>query len=122
MRKAEKNMKKLGFGLMRLPMIGKEIDVEELCRMTDLFIQEGFDYFDTAYGYYQGGSEAAAKKALVDRYPRTSFRFASKLPAWAGAKNKDEAQRMFYTSLERTGLSYFDRFLLHPWRQADGCV
>lgn len=106
-------MKKLGFGLMRLPMAGKEIDVEELCRMTDLFIQEGFDYFDTAYGYYQGGSEAAAKKALVDRYPRASYRFASKLPAWAGARSKDEAERMFYTSLERTGLTYFDRYLLH---------
>ncbi len=106
-------MKKLGFGLMRLPMDGRRIDVEQTGRMADLFLEKGFDYFDTAYGYNDGESEAAIKKALVDRHPRGSFRLATKLPAWAGAKTKEEAERMFYTSLERTGAGYFDRYLLH---------
>ena len=106
-------MNKLGFGLMRLPMAGGEIDLKELCRMTDLFLESGFDYFDTAYVYYEGESEKAAKKALVERHPRGSFRLATKLPVWAGAKSRAETERMFYTSLERTGLDYFDRYLLH---------
>lgn len=104
---------KLGFGLMRLPMSGDEIDVEQVKYMVDLFLARGFIYFDTAYGYNNGDSERAAKKALVERYPRDSYMLATKLPAWAGPKTKEEAQRMFYTSLERTGAGYFDFYLLH---------
>lgn len=106
-------MKKLGFGLMRLPMTGKDVDTAQVDAMVDLFLEKGFDYFDTAYGYLDGKSEQAAKTCLVDRYPRESFRLATKLPAWAGAKDADEAKQMFYTSLERTGAGYFDRYLLH---------
>jgi predicted aldo/keto reductase-like oxidoreductase len=73
---------KLGFGLMRLPQQGKEIDIEHTTRMTDLFLEKGFTYFDTAYGYNNGRSEMAAKTVLVDRYPRESFQLATKLPAW----------------------------------------
>lgn len=104
---------KLGFGLMRLPMNGEKIDVEQTKKMVDKFISEGFCYFDTAYGYNDGASEAAAKEALVDRYPREKFLLATKLPAWAGAKSREEAEQMFYTSLERTGAGYFDFYLLH---------
>ena len=104
---------KLGFGLMRLPMDGEKIDVEQTKKMVDKFISEGFCYFDTAYGYNDGASEAAAKEALVDRYPREKFLLATKLPAWAGAKSREEAEQMFYTSLERTGAGYFDFYLLH---------
>lgn len=104
---------KLGFGLMRLPMIGEDVDIEQTKQMVDLFIKKGFTYFDTAYGYLGGKSEAAAKVALVDRYPRESFQLATKLPAWAGASNAEEAKQMFYTSLERTGAGYFDFYLLH---------
>lgn len=105
---------KLGFGLMRLPMLENgEVDIRQVCRMTDRFLEEGFTYFDTAYGYLDGKSEAAAKAALVDRYPRERFQLATKLPAWAGAKNAEEARQMFYTSLERTGAGYFDFYLLH---------
>jgi predicted aldo/keto reductase-like oxidoreductase len=106
------NIPKLGFGLMRLPMLGKEVDLEQTIRMTDLFLEKGFRYFDTAYGYGGGSSERAAKAALVDRYPRDSFLLATKLPAWA-AGNEAEAKQMFWTSLERTGAGYFDFFLLH---------
>ena len=103
---------KLGFGLMRLPMKEDKIDVEQVKEMVDLFLGAGFRYFDTAYGYNNGDSERAAKAALVDRYPRDSFYLATKLPAWT-AKTKEEAQQMFYTSLERTGAGYFDFYLLH---------
>ena len=104
---------KLGFGLMRLPMLGNEVDIEQMKKMVDLFLEKGFCYFDTAFGYLDGKSEEAAKVALVDRYPRESFLLATKLPAWAGAKTKEEAQRMSETSLERTGAGYFDYYLLH---------
>jgi predicted aldo/keto reductase-like oxidoreductase len=109
-------IKKLGFGLMRLPMLGGmdgDIDLEQMKQMVDLFMSKGFTYFDTAYGYNNGKSEAAAKAAIVDRYPRDSFQLATKLPAWAGPTTADEAKQMFWTSLERTGAGYFDFYLLH---------
>ncbi|MDR0817701.1 MAG: aldo/keto reductase [Clostridiales Family XIII bacterium] len=108
-----KDIPKLGFGLMRLPMIGEDVDIEQTKQMTDLFLEHGYTYFDTAFGYIDGKSEEAAKIALVDRYPRESFQLATKLPAWAGAKNAGEAEDMFWTSLKRTGAGYFDYFLLH---------
>lgn len=107
------NIPKLGFGLMRLPMLGAEVDIEQVKDMTDRFLAAGFRYFDTAYGYIGGKSEAAIKTALVDRYPRDSFYLATKLPAWAGPKTAEEAKQMFWTSLERTGAGYFDFYLLH---------
>ena len=103
---------KLGFGLMRLPMQDGKIDIEQVKEMVDRFMDAGFRYFDTAYGYNDGESERAAKAALIDRYPRESFFFATKLPAWT-ARTKEDAQQMFYTSLERTGAGYFDFYLLH---------
>ena len=108
-----KNVPKLGFGLMRLPMLGDKVDIEQFKVMADRFLEEGFTYFDTAYGYIGGKSEAAAKVALVERYPRDSYTLATKLPAWAGANNAEEAKQMFWTSLERTGAGYFDFYLLH---------
>lgn len=108
-----KSIPKLGFGLMRLPMLGEQVDMEQTKTMVDKFLGAGFTYFDTAYGYINGKSEEAAKIALVDRYPREQYQLATKLPAWAGAKNSDEARQMFYTSLKRTGAGYFDFYLLH---------
>lgn len=106
---------KLGFGLMRLPRSDKEkdiIDIEQTKKMVDMFMAAGLKYFDTAYVYH--GSEAAAKEALVDRYPRDSYYLTSKLNAgsWA-AKNEEEAKKEFEISLERTGAGYFDFYLLH---------
>ncbi|MCI8417990.1 MAG: 4Fe-4S dicluster domain-containing protein [Lachnospiraceae bacterium] len=103
---------KLGFGLMRLPMLGEEVDLEQTKQMVDLFLEKGFTYFDTAYGYLGGKSEAAAKVALVDRYPRDAYQLATKLPAWM-AKSREEATNMFQISLDRTGAGYFDFYLLH---------
>ena len=105
---------KLGFGLMRLPKHALvKIDIEQTKQMVDLFMEAGLTYFDTAYVYDGGGSEKAAKEALVDRYPRESFTLATKLCAWMGAHNEKTAKQQFYTSLERTGAGYFDYYLLH---------
>ena len=67
----------LGFGLMRLPRRGVKIDVDQVAQMVDLFLDAGFTYFDTARVY--PGSEAATRKALVNRHPRDSFTIATKL-------------------------------------------
>ena len=107
------NVPKLGFGLMRLPMLGKVIDVEQTKKMVDLFLESGFTYFDTAYGYHEGTSEVTVKTAIVDRYPREKFLLATKLPAWSRTKTADDAKNMFWTSLKRTGAEYFDFYLLH---------
>lgn len=106
-----KDIKKLGFGLMRLPQKGDQIDIEQGKEMVDLFMKAGFTYFDTAWVYE--GSEEAAKKILVDRYPRESYQLATKLSAWAGCKDREEAVSQFEQSLERTGAEYFDFYLLH---------
>ena len=74
-----KDVPKLGFGLMRLPRKGLFTDLEQVKTMVDLFMEAGFTYFDTAFVYL--GSEAAIKKALVDRYPRESYTLATKLNA-----------------------------------------
>lgn len=107
---------KLGFGCMRLPLHNQydesSIDLKNFTAMVDLFLSEGFTYFDTARGYHEGSSEGALKRALVERYPRDSFHLASKLPAYL-AQDAAAAKEMFFTSLEDTGAGYFDSFLLH---------
>lgn len=107
-----KNIPKLGFGLMRLPMVGDQVDMPQTKAMVDKFLAAGFTYFDTAYGYLDGKSEIAAKEALVDRYPREAFQLATKLPAFA-ANTAQQAKDMLTTSLKRTGAGYFDFYLLH---------
>ena len=105
-----KDVQKLGFGLMRLPKKGEEIDIEQVKQMVDMFLEAGFTYFDTAFVYQ--GSEEAAKKALVERHPRESYTLATKINAMAAGSEK-AAKEQFATSLERTGAGYFDFYLLH---------
>ena len=108
---------KLGFGLMRLPTLEGDpdaIDLDQVCKMVDLFMEAGLTYYDTAYVYGKdGASEKAAKACLVDRYPRESFTLATKINAWLLAKDEAACKAQFYTSLERTGAGYFDYYLLH---------
>ena len=106
-----KEVPKLGFGLMRLPKKGLHTDIEQVKHMVDLFMEAGFTYFDTAYVYL--GSEAAIRKALVDRYSRESYTLATKLNAFIMAPTEKAAKKQFFTSLERTGAGYFDYYLLH---------
>ncbi len=107
-----RDIKKLGFGLMRLPKLDeKTIDVEQTKQMVDMFMDAGFTYFDTAWAY--AGSEDAIRQALVERYPRESFQLATKNAAWINCKTKEEAHAQFETSLKQTGAGYFDFYLLH---------
>lgn len=108
-------IKKLGFGLMRLPRLGDDFDMDQSKKMVDLFMQNGFTYFDTAWMYT--GSEDAIRQALVERYPRESYQLATKLAAWA-SKTREEALAQFETSLKQTGAQYFDYYLLHNLGQS----
>ena len=104
-------IKKLGFGLMRLPQKDGAIDIEQTKTMVDMFMDAGFTYFDTAWAY--AGSEDAIRQALVERYPRESFQLATKNAAWINCKTREEAIQQFDTSLKQTGAGYFDFYLLH---------
>ena len=108
------DIKKLGFGLMRLPRVaGSEdvIDIEQTKQMVDEFLAAGFTYFDTAWAY--SGSEDAIRQALVERYPRESFQLATKNAAWINCKTRDDALDQYRTSLKQSGAGYFDFYLLH---------
>ena len=105
-------IKKLGFGLMRLPRLSDEtIDLEQVKQMVDLFLSKGFTYFDTAWAY--PGSEEAIRQALVERHPREKFQLATKNAAWINCKTREDAIAQFETSLRQTGAGYFDFYLLH---------
>ena len=109
-----KETPKLGFGLMRLPRKAVATDIEQVKAMVDLFMEAGFTYFDTAYVY--PGSEAAIRKALVERYPRDSFTLATKLNATVAPTEKI-AKNQFKASLKYTGAGYFDYYLLHALQE-----
>ena len=109
-------MKKLGFGLMRLPTNSPanagDIDLEQVKQMVDLFIERGFTYFDTAWMYCGFQSEPTVKKALVERYPRDSFTLTTKLHS--GFFNSlEERDKVLEEQLEKTGAGYFDYYMLH---------
>ncbi len=109
-------MKKLGFGLMRLPQTDKndasKVDVEQVKEMVDLFLEKGFTYFDTAWMYNGFASENVARQALVERHSRDSFTLATKLHA--GFFNSlEDRDKVFNAQLEKTGAGYFDYYLLH---------
>lgn len=109
-------MKKLGFGLMRLPLTDREdptsIDYDMLFLMVDRFLERGFTYFDTAYPYHSGFSQVAFKKAVVERYPREAFLIANKMPIWL-VKSPEDYPRIFEEQLKKCGVTYFDYYMLH---------
>ena len=109
-------MKKLGFGLMRLPLLDPNddgaVDVKQVKQMVDLFMEKGFTYFDTAIMYNGCQSQRVVKEALVDRYPRVSFTLATKLHN-AFFHTLEERDKVFNEQLEQTGAGYFDYYLIH---------
>ena len=108
--------KKLGFGLMRLPLTDANdkgsIDIEALKEMVDAFIEQGFTYFDTAWMYCAFKSEDAVKEALTDRYPRDRYTLTTKLHA-SYLKKKEDRDRIFEEQRQKTGVEYFDYYLIH---------
>lgn len=108
--------KKLGFGLMRLPILDANdptsIDLELTKKMVDKFLERGFTYFDTAWMYCGFKSEDATKEVLVDRHPRDSYTLATKLHA-GFLNSKEDRDRIFNEQMKKTGVTYFDYYLLH---------
>ena len=113
---------KFGFGCMRLPQTDKNdptaIDQELFNEMVDIYMEKGFNYFDTSYAYHNGMSEVAIRKAVVERYPRESYRICDKMPTWALTCEEDN-EKFVNEMLERLGIDYFDVFFIHningPW-------
>ena len=108
-------IKKLGFGLMRLPLKDGRIDTVEFERMVSSFINSGYSYFDTAPGYMNGESESLFKRFVVEAYPRHQFQIATKMPAWdlSRVNSEHDVIRVFNQSLCNTGVDFFDYYLLH---------
>ena len=108
--------KRLGLGFMRLPIKNQEdptsIDFEQVKKMVDTFIDKGFTYFDTAYMYHNFKSEEAIKECVVKRHDRNSFTIATKMPIMF-LKKEEDLERIFNEQLQKTGVDYFDYYLLH---------
>lgn len=110
--------KKLGFGMMRLPMSsgtaadGGVVDWEQTCRMVDAFLERGFCYFDTAHGYINGMSEEAVRKCLTQRHPREAYILTDKLTN-DFFKKEEDIRPLFEKQLEECGVTYFDYYLMH---------
>lgn len=108
--------KKLGFGFMRLPQTNPDepesIDMDQVCRMVDAYLERGFTYFDTAYMYHLHQSEIALREALVKRHDRDSFTVATKLPI-SFLKEREDVERIFAEQQEKCGVTWFDYYLLH---------
>ena len=109
-------MKKLGFGCMRLPLKDKNdpssIDIKKTTEMFDLFLSEGFTYFDTAYFYHKSKSEEAIRDILVKRYPRESFSITDKLPI-DFLHDSSDVERIYSEQIKRLGTEYFDYYFMH---------
>ena len=107
------NVKKnFGFGCMRLPMNGEQVDFEETKRMVDAFLDAGFNYFDTAHGYIQGMSETALRERLTSRYPRDRYILTNKLTG-NFFKTEADIRPFFESQLQACGVEYFDYYLMH---------
>lgn len=109
-------MTELGMGMMRLPLIDENdqtsIDIEQVNEMVDTYMDAGFNYFDTAYIYHEGVGEQAFKKAVVERYPRESYKIATKLPLFI-ITEESQLEPIFADQLNNCGVDYIDYYMLH---------
>lgn len=102
----------LGMGTMRLPTNeDNTINESETEKIFDYLIENGVNYFDTAYPYHGGMSEVVTGK-LLKKYPRDSYYLATKYPGHHIAKSYDP-EATFEEQLEKCGVDYFDFYLLH---------
>lgn len=104
--------KNFGFGCMRLPMNENEVNEEMFSEMVDTFLENGFNYFDTAHGYLEGKSEIALEKCLTSRYPREAYILTDKLTGTYFEKEED-IRPFFEKQLEILGVEYLDFYLMH---------
>ena len=112
MEQMDKVKKNFGFGCMRLPMNGDQVDIAETTRMVDEFLAQGFNYFDTAHGYIGGKSELALKECLTSRSPREAYSLTDKLTD-SYFKTETDIRPFFESQLEACGVDYFDFYLMH---------
>lgn len=109
-------VKKLGFGLMRLPLLNSDdqssVDIETVKKMADLFLANGFTYFDTAAPYHNGMSETAFRRAVAERYDRTAYTITDKLSVFM-VQSEDQLPGFFEAQLKRLGVEYMDYYWLH---------
>ena len=112
MEQMDKVKKNFGFGCMRLPMNGDQVNIAETTRMVDEFLAQGFNYFDTAHGYIGGKSELALKECLTSRYPREAYSLTDKLTD-SYFKTEADIRPFFESQLEACGVDYFDFYLMH---------
>lgn len=104
----------LGMGAMRLPVVDGDdsrIDEKKAEEMVAYAMENGVNYYDTAWGYHGGNSELVMGKALKN-YPRESFYLASKFPGYDLA-NMDKVEEIFEKQLEKCQVEYFDFYLFH---------
>ncbi len=109
-----KKLSALGMGAMRLPTKNGDegvIDTEALKEMVAYAMEQGINYYDTAWGYHNGNSETVLGKALSG-YPRESFFLAIKFPGYDLSK-MPKVQEIFEKQLEKCGVEYFDFYLFH---------
>ena len=104
--------KNFGFGCMRLPKLGDRVDLPQFSRMVDMFMERGFNYFDTARPYLGGQSETALKECLTSRYPRESFVLTNKL-SFTFFEHEKDIRPLFASHLAACGVEYFDFYLMH---------
>lgn len=121
------SIKKLGFGLMRLPYSESEewghIDLDKTREMIDAYMAQGFTYFDTAWVYHGGFSEKVFGELVAKRYPREKFQVTTKMPLW-GMKKSSELSKIFKKQLKKCHVKYFDYYFLHAlnkdvWQKAE---
>lgn len=101
-----------GFGCMRLPMKGTEIDMDQFKKMVDYYLENGFNYFDTAHSYHGGQSETAIREALTSRHKREEYLLTDKLTERYFKKEAD-IRPFFQSQLDACGVEYFDFYLMH---------
>lgn len=104
----------LGLGTMRLPVIGGEdgkVDEEATAKLVAYAMENGINYYDTAWGYHSGQSELVMGRVL-SAYPRESFYLATKFPGY-DLSNMDKVEEIFHKQLEKCGVEYFDFYLVH---------
>lgn len=111
----ELNLSKLGFGTMRLPVLtGKtaaDIDYEQTEKIIDYAVENGVNYFDTAYVYHGGMSEVVVAE-ILKKYPRESYYLATKYPGHSISDSYNPSE-IFEEQLEKCKVDYFDFYLLH---------
>lgn len=110
----DKQLSALGMGCMRLPVINgddSQVDEAAVDEMVAYAMEQGVNYYDTAWGYHDGNSELALGRAL-SKYPREKFYLADKFPGY-DLSNMDKVEEIFEKQLEKCGVEYFDFYLFH---------